>query len=684
MTIKVLYLFLFLTITIIVAPQYCLPQTPHKAEVNSLDIIVDDNISEYEIASQIATSETPWGIWIFLNETIYRGIGAPRTYFDPNIFYQDIIHLHDYLKDKGYFHAVVDTLVTYSSDNKYVDITIGINENERSVIDTLQIQGLDEIAADVREEIFEKSLLRQNDPYSKSIITTEQSRILRQLVNSGYSKAFVDSSASVRYASTNNISVLLKFETGNRYVFGSTTFDHNDDRIDSSVMLRQLDFQPGEIYSEDKRIESEQNLNRLGIFEFASVRQNSIVSSLDSVENVIPLIISFRTLELQEITPEFLVERADDYSLSTGLGLSYKHRNLFGGAQNFSISSRARTNSIEKLNYYGAFTRGLQEPTLFGKADIQSQLVFPYFLNNKTSASITLSAEAEKQKEYDLTTLRAKVGFITKLSTFTIGITEFNIERVDPAYKTLDVSGIRPEDSTKQFNFIESYTLQRDKTNNIFSPTSGFFHSGTIEEGGIFSKIADGFGLPFSEYLKFSFLVKHFFSSEYNQSQVFGLKFKAGIAHLYNPDNSTPVPLPRRFFAGGSSSVRGWKDKQLSALPGSIFGGNFTFEGSFESRTQLSPNGGKIFNVVEIPRFWMVTFLDYGNTWNKINNVMISDVALAVGVGLRYEAFFGPARIDLAWRLYDPKEQNGRQWLYEQQFFTNSFSIIHIGIGHAF
>ena len=35
-------------------------------------------------------------------------------------------------------------------------------------------------------------------------------------------------------------------------------------------------------------------------------------------------------------------------------------------------------------------------------------------------------------------------------------------------------------------------------------------------------------------------------------------------------------------------------------------------------------------------------------------------------------------------KLYDPKKPEGQQWLYEQQFFKNSFSIVHFGIGHAF
>jgi outer membrane protein assembly factor BamA len=681
---KVLYSFLFILSGFVFFIQNSFGQNVQKAEVNDLSINVGDGISEFEITSQLTTIETPWRPWVFLNENIYRGIGSPRSYFDPNLFYQDIVHLQDYLKGKGYFHASIDTIISFSGDRKYVDITITIIENTRSLIDTVKIIGVEEIDPEVRDEIVERSTLKPGEPFEKKLLGEEQSRILRHLVNSGYSKAFVDSSASVRYASTNNVSILLKIDCGKRYVFGDITINETDIQVDRNVMLRQMDFQLGQRYSEEKRIESEQNLNRLGVFEFASVRQNPFISVDDSIGNVIPMIISFRMLELQEITPEFLIENTDYYFFATGIGLSYKHRNLFGGAQNFSISARARVNSIEDLNYYGAFSQGLHEPTLFGRADVQSQLVFPYFLNNKTNATITLSAEAEKQKDYDLTTLRAKIGFTTKLTTFTVGIAELNFERVDPFYKQIDKSGIRPEDSTKQFNFVESYTLQRDKTNNIFSPTSGFFHSGTIEEGGLISKAVDGFGLPYSEYFKFSMLVKHYFSSEYLQTQVFAVKFKAGIAQLYNPKNLTPVPLPRRFFAGGSASVRGWKDKQLSSLSGSMIGGNFAFEGSFESRTQLSPDGGKIFNIIEIPRFWLVTFLDYGNTWNKVSDVILSDVAMAVGCGLRYETFVGAARIDVAWRLYDPKGSLGKQWLYEQQFFTNSFSIVHIGIGHAF
>lgn len=657
-------------------------QAAQPTEVNSVDIAVDGNITEQEIFNQMTTLETPWSVWIFFNEKIYEKIGAPRSYFNQNLFYHDIVAIKEYYRDRGYFNAVVDTLLIYSADRTSVDIEISVTENARSIVDSLTLKGIEAIPLDIVQELQQKALVKPGDPYVKSLIIEEQARILRILHSAGYAKASLDSVGQTRYASTNNLSVLFRFSLGKRFVFGDVHFDHQEEMMDSTVLLRQLDFELGETYSDEKRIASEQNLNRLGVFEFASIRQLSAADEQE--QNAIPLIISYRMLELQEITPEILVLNENNSLFSTGFGLSYKHRNLFGGAQNFSLSSRARANEIEKLHYSRAFTRGLAEPTLFGKADIQMQLVFPYFFTNKTSASITLTAEAEKQREYDLNTLRGKLAFSTKLATFTLGVAEFNVERVDPTYKSERATGIRPDDSTKQFNFIESYTIQRDKTNNFFSPTSGFFHSVTVEEAGLVSRTAGGFGLPYSEYVKVSVLAKHYFSGEVNQSQVFAVKIKAGVAQLYNEKkNPTPVPLPRRFLVGGSNSIRAWKDKQLASFSNALQGGNLAFEGSLEARTQLFPNGGNI-NVFELPRFWSVLFMDFGNTWAEVKDVTVRQVAVAVGVGLRYETFVGPFRLDIAWRMYDPKKPQGEQWLNEQRFFHNSFSIVHFGIGHAF
>ena len=653
---------------------------PVRSEISSLRVTIDGDFSADQIRNELVTSETPWSIWIFFNENITQNLGAPRSYFDPLIFYNDIVHLYDYFSNRGYFKTAIDTALMFKDGSRFVDISLNIIVGHRSMVDSVNVYGLHDLPQDLRAQIEQEKILKPGDPYNKQHVIDEQNRILRLLHANGYPLAKLEGgSHQRRYASTNNVSITLQFDPGKKFVFGEIVIVEGYSSVDQEIILRQLDFETGQTYNEEKRNISEQNLNRLGIFETAGIKPEFVIDS--SSNATVPLMISYRTLELQEVTPEFLVLSENNELFSTGLGLGYKHRNFFGGARNFSIAARARVNRIEDLDINGALTNGLSEPSLFSKADIQSQLIFPYFYSNKTAASITLTAEAEKQPDYTLNTLRAKLGLNTKLATYTNGITELSIERVDPKFK--DAQNLRVEDTTKQFNVIEAFTLQRDRTNNIFSPTSGFFHSATIEEAGVVSKLVDGFNLPYSEYVKISFLLKQFFSGEATQSHVFAIKLQGGLARLYNSANTTPVPLPRRFFVGGSGSVRAWKDKQLAAFGDTLKGGNIAFEGSMESRSQIFPNGGK-FLVLNLENLWSVLFLDFGNTWHKVGDVDLEQVALAAGFGLRYETFVGPFRFDVAWRFYDPKKPVGQQWLYEQSFFHNSFSIVHFGIGHAF
>jgi outer membrane protein assembly factor BamA len=64
----------------------------------------------------------------------------------------------------------------------------------------------------------------------------------------------------------------------------------------------------------------------------------------------------------------------------------------------------------------------------------------------------------------------------------------------------------------------------------------------------------------------------------------------------------------------------------------------------------------------------------------------VDDVALAAGVGFRYDTFFGPFRIDYGFRVYNPAEPNGQQWIVDRKFLGQTLKegIIHFGIGHAF
>ena len=655
-----------------------------QCEVNKITLKIDGTGSEEGYREALQTIETPARFWTFLYSDVSKKLGSKPEYFDPILFDGDIIRLRQYLKDHGYFRAIVDTTLFYDFERKRVDLVISIRENRRSIIDTLKILGVDSLPPGVKRDIFEGLLLKQGSPYIKDAIEQERLRVLRIFLNNGYTYAGIDSVIAALYLSTENYSVTFAYRPGERYVFGPMEIVSNQSEVDSIMVTRQLDFVPGEVYNEEKKMESEQNLNRLGIFESAKIESQAPQDS--AKPPAIPVRILLRPRDLQEVTPEVLVDD-ENSTFNTGFGLAYNNRNFYGQARNLSARMRFRLQSIQDLSWSGAFKEGVNEPTLLTKSDLQMQMVQPYFFSNKTSASWTISAEYEKQKFYNLNTLRNRIGFTNKFATYTIGFADWNLERVGVGFT--DTTKVNRADFTgareKQFNSILTLTLQRDKTNDVFSPSLGFFHSVSVEEAGVIPKLLGslGSGLPYSEYYKVSFLIRQYFSEGGSKSVVWALKLRGGVAQLYNPDNRTPVPPTRKFFAGGSLSIRGWKSRDLAAFPNPDQGGNVILEGTFENRISLFPNSGKLW-LFNLDNIQGVMFVDYGNLWDGIGEIKGKSIAIAAGMGLRYETFVGPLRLDLGFRVYDPKEEPQYQWIFNRKFLTESFSIVHIGIGQAF
>ncbi|HTX20161.1 MAG TPA: BamA/TamA family outer membrane protein [Bacteroidota bacterium] len=658
-------------------------QSADAYEVNKITLHVDGSTPPEVYREELQTVETPARFWTYLYSHVYKKLGSKPQYFDPILFDGDVLRLRQYLKDHGYSHAVVDTSLRFDDANKRVDLTIWVKENRRSIIDTLKILGIDSVAAEVKKEIYDGLLIKRGDPYVKDLIEQEQLRVLRIFRNGGYTNANVDNVPALLYLSTDDYTVTLSYHPGARYVFG-TIETVSPTEVDSSVVFRQLDFVPGENYNEQKKTESEQNLIRLGIFESAKIESQLPVDSTKPPS--IPVRILLRARELQEVTPELLVDDENN-TFNAGLGIGYSNRDFFGQARNLSANLRFRLQSIQDLNFAGAFREGIKEPTLLTKTELTTEMIQPYFFTNKTSASWTVSAEYEKQEFYDLNTLRNRIGLTTKFSDNTVGFMDWDLERVGVSIADTTKVDITTFTGTreKQFNSILTLTLQQDKTNDVFSPSLGYFHSVSVEEAGFIPKVFNslGSGLPYSQYYKFSFLERQYFSDGTKNGVVWAFRLHGGVAELYDPANTTPVPPTHKFFAGGSGSVRGWKSRDLAAFENPDQGGNVILEGNIESRVPLFSEGSK-FWFLNLDNFMGALFVDYGNLWNNLSEMEIANVAIAAGGGLRYQTFVGPLRFDLGLRVYDPKEPQGQRWIFGKKFLTGSFSVVQIGIGQAF
>lgn len=658
-------------------------------EVTRIRFEGNETLSTDRLLAILQSRESPLWVWKFLYK-ISEKLGERPEYFDPLIFETDYQRVRNYFVDNGFFKSTVDTLIRENVERKTVNLTFRIQEGPRSMIDTVQYIGFDQLPDPLKEEIRNGALIRVGDPFVMERVVAERARIVNVFFDHGYIAVRIDSVKGLRFASTNNVKLVFAYSPGDRYRFGPINVVEDTavtERVDANVVLRQLDFRQGDYYSERIRGDSERYLTRLGVFEYAKIEAIGNGRSDSTLD--IPMRVSLRVRPFHELSPEIGVTDENN-AFNIQLGVGYSNRNFFGGARNFSTRFRTRIQSIQDVNFGRVFgENGLRDSSVILSSDISMQLVQPYFINNKTNLIGTVSLIFDKQNYYFRPIWSNRIGITTQLARYTTGSIEWNLERIgftsiDPKLASADSL---PIDRRPVFNSIVTFTMQRDKRNDLFNPSEGFLHSGSIEEAGLLPQALGGlFGseLPYSKYYKFSLLGQWYWDPSGQRNLIWAARLRAGFAQLYG-NSPAPVPITRRFFGGGSGSVRGWKARELGAVPLPTEGGTALLEGNLEARWNLLKNAGR-FSFIELNRISVVLFLDAGNVWTEGKRIRANEIAIAGGFGFRWDTVAGPIRIDFGFKVYDPSALPGRQWITQRRFFAETFSqfVPHFGIGHAF
>jgi len=186
---------------------------------------------------------------------------------------------------------------------------------------------------------------------------------------------------------------------------------------------------------------------------------------------------------------------------------------------------------------------------------------------------------------------------------------------------------------------------------------------------------------------------------------VFARKTQFGVISPYGslysitvpPSNGQPaeviltdsIPLPERFFMGGSESMRGFSVNQAGPRDpdtGYPIGGNGLFFNSLELRSSFAQR-----------RFGLVGFEDAGNVYDSIRRMRLLKfnqssptdfdyTCQAVGIGLRYKTPVGPIRFDVGYNLNPPRYNvitttNGVENIEVQQLSHIQFFL---SIGQSF
>lgn len=605
--------------------------------------------------------------------------------FNQDELEKDKQRLKKFYFDNGFFDAIIDTLVTYDNINNEVDIEIIIYEKERYSVKEIIIRGLNDIPENLKIESQNDRLLKPGDNYSKSSVSKETNRILDILQNNGYLKAQLDTTSGTviaKYSSDvqknpnfkNKVRVTLTFRgVGKVYHFGKTKINitNNSYSLDESIIERELKYKEGDLFSKELLVQSERNFTKIALIQLGRIQIDTVIESTGSVDLVTNITLTTK----YAITPSILGSFIENY-FYLGAGLTYDDKNFFGGGRVFSLSVEPLFHSKD-----------------VNQVSVSANLFQPYLFRDNITANLKVSAIYFNLNEFfqglSLTNSLVLNYYIRKYTFYnnlSVQLSaDLNRLKIKKDYP-VDVPVLKSGTITNSMNSVLGLTATHNNTNNVFNPSSGFFHAITLEEAGILPALLNKISknIDYSQYFKFYLQDYFYFDVSQGQgSRVLAVANRIGdIMEFGKGDNIVSILPQYKFFSGGGNSVRGWGAQKNGILDNTQNGGNFLFEGSFEFRwmmfagsTGFKKDIGSVF------------FLDYGNVWETHKQFRLNEISLAIGFGLRYYTFVGPVRIDFGFKLYDPTAAAGNQWLFsdfKKIFPSPPKYAIQFGLGNAF
>lgn len=478
------------------------------------------------------------------------------------------------------------------------------------------------------------------------------------------------------------------------------------------VFRRILDFKEGDVYN---RTDQNLTLNRLinlDVFKFVKnelILADTIKHQFDSYYLLTPK--KFQSLQLE------MLGRNNSVNYGGGeLNLNWTHRNIFKGAEQLRVA------------LYGAFDMQLGGPrdanNIF-RAGINTQLSIPRIVapfKVKTTGpfipktNIIINYEfQDRTKLYTLHNFNSSFGYKWKRNT-----------KKEHELKLLDVTLVSPKRITqeyynqiydsigqvinptlkrvveKQLIFGPSYTYTY--TNTMLPKKNTIYYRGLADFSGNIvgllsgasykkDKVKEIFGIPYSQYAKTEHDFRYY--RKLSQRSTLATRFVGGIAYPYG--NSKYVPFSKQFFIGGSNSIRAFRARTLG--PGSYNPDSQNSKFFFDQSGDIKLEASLEYRYKLMKYVNLAAFTDAGNIWlinedptrpgGKFTKDFVSEIAVGIGAGIRFDFDVVTLRFDLATPVRVPYLEKGHRWTFDKIDFSDKEwrkdnLLLNIAIGYPF
>jgi outer membrane protein insertion porin family len=268
----------------------------------------------------------------------------------------------------------------------------------------------------------------------------------------------------------------------------------------------------------------------------------------------------------------------------------------------------------------------------------------------------TVGFDAYKlEREYSTYSKKSNGGgvrFGRKIAQNVMFFVKYRYENVN-IFDVDEDASIRFRESEGESNTSSVTTLLRRSTiNNVLLPTKGMRTE-------LQAEVAGGYLGADNDFYKITFNNNIYFPL-YND---IALRLRGEYGFVKEYGDSEDVPIFERFYGGGATTIRGYKDRSI--------GPHDENEEAIGGSSRVLLSSEIIIPVQKQIRF--VTFFDMGDVYGADESFDLSSWRKSVGVGLRVNTPFGLMRFDLGYKLDDAEVQDDDK---DYEF--------HFGLGNVF
>lgn len=654
-------------------------QEANKIELTSIDFTGNSAYSSSMLKEVVSSKETPSWFWQFLN-SISSSIGKEAVYFDSLQLRDDLMELTNFYNSNGFFEANFSSSFKIDTTKQEAEVVFVINERNPSSFTKIKLMGLQDIPADLKEGIDKDFAALETKRFSQVLLKSNNDAVIENLNNSGYMLAGWDRSIIEKDTTKNLANVEVYFKPHIRYKISELQIEkkgEGSDYVETELLKDLVGIKIDEYYNAEKIRQSQVRLYRTGLFSYVQV----IPITEDTSGHFVPLKVLGNIGKMNELAPEVIMNNQQS-TFNLGIGGTFTRKNFLGRARKLTVTSSFGVQDLFKINFpkvIKAFS--LKDTSLSGFFDSKVKIEQPYVFNKPIFGILegyfTLRKDATSNKR----NYGGKLSFEFELPAYTFInflSSYYNVEIADEIFFLTDRALTRSQTLS-----ILGLDLRSIKTANPLFPANGYNLAIILEEANsipyFISKVSNNtYTTPL--YYKTQFTLAKYLATNRRESAVLGLKLKTGYLRAYR-GSELDVPTTKKFFVGGSNSVRGWRARELSPKVEVpilneatntmetvlLEGGSFLLEASAEYRYKLTESIG------------VAAFVDLGNSWSNVKKTRISEIAIASGFGFRLYTMIAPFRIDFGFKSYDP--YSDRRILKRKFFDLMEF---HFGIGEAF